>query len=108
MTHGNSQYHKTCAKRAIEFWRWATVDCTSDVRNLQDEARRSSILQNRKNLEPIVDTILFCGRQNLALRGHRDCGRISPQERLENDVNFRALLRLRIHAGDVVLQDRRT
>ena len=52
-----------------------------------------------------MDSILFCGRQKLALHGHHACGRISPQEPLENDGNFRALLRLHIRAGDVVLQD---
>ena len=32
------RYHKTCAKRATEYRRRATVDCTLDVQNLQDEA----------------------------------------------------------------------
>jgi len=103
--HHNSQYHKENAERATNFLKRAVENSELDVRNLQNKAREEAVMQNRKNLEPIVDTILFCGRQNLALRGHRDSGRILSNEPFENDGNFRALLRLRIRSGDCVLQN---
>jgi len=43
----------------------------------------------KKKLIPIVETIILCGRQNLALRGHLDSGRISGHY-------FRAFLRYRV------------
>lgn len=35
------------------------------------------IQENSKKLIPIIETIIFCGRQGLALRGHNDSGIIS-------------------------------
>ena len=32
----------------------------------------NTIKENRKKLGPIIDTIVFCGKQNLAYRGRRD------------------------------------
>ena len=52
---------------------------------------------------PIAKTVLFCGRQGLALRGHDKSNSILMQTD-NNDGNFRALLRFRIDAGDNVLE----
>lgn len=62
-----------------------------------DSAASRRKLENRKNITPIIETILFCGNQGLALRGHKDSGRIDLDEQPgeENDGNFRALLRFR-------------
>lgn len=59
---------------------------------------QNQALENRKRLIPIVETVLLCGRQGLALRGHRDSGPITLEEPLENDGNFRAILR---HCGRI-------
>ena len=51
----------------------------------------------------------FCGRQNIALRGHRD--NITDLEKgllriqANNHGNFWALLNFRVDAGDVVLKE---
>lgn len=50
------------------------------------EARKKN---NMGVLEMIVDTVLFCGRQNLALRGYRDDSRHSADPAL-NTGNFKA------------------
>ena len=58
---------------------------------------------NRHGLASIVDTVKLCGRQNIALRGHRDSGVLENPSQFEtatNEGNFRALLRFRIAAGD--------
>ncbi len=70
-----------------------------------DNARMKEIRENREKLIPIINTVLFCGRQGIALRGHRDHGlqglrgvnvnvddSKSEMENV-NDGNFRALLR---------------
>jgi hypothetical protein len=39
--------------------------------------RAKKVKENRENLIPIIDCILVCGRQEIALRGHRDFGALS-------------------------------
>jgi len=52
-------------------------------------------------ITPIIETVMFCGRQELALRGHDDAGVIeSLTMQSHNDGNFRALLRYRASGGD--------
>lgn len=64
-----------------------------------NKAVTSQIAENRKRLYPIVKTILFCGHQNIALRGHRESGSSL------NWGNFKALLLFRIDSGDVILKE---
>jgi hypothetical protein len=104
-THSSNQYHLTCAVKANEFLKRSATDSALDVRNMQDQTHRQAVLKNREKLRSIVDTILLCGRQNLALRGHRDSGRIQVEEPDENDGNFRALLRYRMRAGDTTVEE---
>jgi hypothetical protein len=33
-------------------------------------------LENRERLIPIIDCVILCGRQEIALRGHKDYGKI--------------------------------
>jgi len=61
--------------------------------------------KNRAKLKPIIQTIRLCGRQQIALRGHEDSGRISLDEPKNNDGNFRCLLRYRSKNGDNVLKE---
>ncbi|CAF1414799.1 unnamed protein product [Didymodactylos carnosus] len=62
----------------------------------------------RRRLRPIVETVLLCGKQNIAMRGHRDGGALNMP--IEESVsrttegNFRALLQYRISGGDSTLQ----
>ena len=65
--------------------------------------QRNQALVHRKVMKSIVETVVFCGRQNIPLRGHRDYSRLDdPQDFQtdENKGNFRALLRFGISAGD--------
>lgn len=78
-------------------------------------------MENRKRLMPIIKTIVFCGQNNIPLRGHRDDGHLNFESIVREeggqvfyfdyidcnlDVlgNFRALLRYRIDAGDLQLE----
>ena len=78
-----------------------------DVRSITDIERQKEIERNRAALVPIIDTLLTCARQNIALRGHRDDGPVDStgEEPMQNDGNFRALLRLRVRGGDTDLKD---
>ena len=65
------------------------------------------IIRNRAALNSLIETIKFCGIQNLSLRGHRDSGTVKPNGEFpeENDGSFRMLLRFRIKSGDTMLQN---
>ena len=62
------------------------------------------VAQNRAMLQSIVETI-FCGRQGIALRGHRDDQKHMEQQRSGNHGNFWALLQFRVSSGDSVLSE---
>lgn len=84
-----------------------------DILNRLDAQRRAEVQDNRERLLPILKSIVFCGQQNIALRGHRDDGslldgHVEAKETgsiTQNDGNFRALLRFRIDAGDEKLKN---
>lgn len=38
--------------------------------------RKVQIQENRKKLVPIIECIILCGRQEIALRGHNDSGKM--------------------------------
>jgi len=43
--------------------------------------------------------VIFCGRQEIALCGHRDFGTLTTENPIENDSNFRALIRFHMNAS---------
>ena len=71
------------------------------------EGARETIQNNRKKLCSITEIIGLCGRQNIALCGHRDSGTDMEgvQAASTNHDDFCALLNFRISAGDTILRD---
>ena len=67
--------------------------------------RRENIAKNRLKLKSIVETIIFCGRQGIPLRGHRDNNPNVQENALANHGNFLALLHFRAHSGDDVMKN---
>lgn len=66
-----SQLHKTATARAAMF-RSNMEQTTTPINVMLDDLKKKQIEENRKILRPIVQAIVLCGRQNIALRGHRD------------------------------------
>lgn len=101
--HQGLVYHKNAIVSAENF---ITIHEKKSVNvALQlDNARKIQVQQNRKMFGSIVNTIFFIGRQEIACRGHRDAGPISLEDPIENDGNFRSLLRFRMAAGDDALK----
>ena len=58
------------------------------------QVRNERIQQNREILIPIIKTVAFCGRQNIAFLGHRDDETL--EETTWDKGNFRALLDFRM------------
>ena len=67
-----------------------------------NRASQKIIEDNRRKLIPIIETVILCGRQNFALRGHRDDATNWDKG---NPGNFQSLLNYRIKGGDTVLKD---
>lgn len=64
--------------------------------NQLDTARSKQIREIRKNILPIIEVIILCGRQDLSNRGHRDFGKINLETiQTTNEENFRQFLRYR-------------
>ena len=68
------------------------------IRSIIDTQRSTLIEKNRKLLHSIISCIVYCGRQNIALRGH-----IESTDGENNAGNFLALLKFRTDSGDEVL-----
>nr|CAH7767474.1 unnamed protein product [Callosobruchus chinensis] len=103
--HSTLEYHKFSVLRAES--RLSIVENkTESIEIMLNSKLREQVQSNREKLIPIIETIIFCGRQGLSLRGHRDCGPLyfDDGEPVENDGNFRALLRLRVKSGDEILR----
>lgn len=103
--HAETQYHNACITD------YKNLEKTLENRSLEvinqvDNARSEAIVRNRHNLKPVIETIILCGRQELALRGHRDSGSIGTSSVCteKNEGNFRALLRYRSQ-GDLELKE---
>ena len=80
------------------------------VVTLLDRSKTAIIERNRKKLEPIVKTAIFCAKNNLAIRGHRDDDSLaddkSQHDALAGEQGiFRALLSFRVDSGDAILKE---
>ena len=74
-----------------------------DVDEMLDRQFKFEVSENRKILRSIIDTIIFLGRQGLALRGHRDDSQYHADvgEYSTGSVgNFIELLNYRVRGGD--------
>lgn len=56
--------------------------------------------ENLHRLRSVVATVVFCGKQGIALRGHRNESAASRASQTANPGNFAALMNFRAAAGD--------
>jgi len=76
-----------------------------DVATQLNSHRQQQCEENRAALIPIIETIIFCGEQELSLRGNDDSGPLNLPKPLKKDGKFRALLRFRANFGDENLKN---
>lgn len=106
-SHENNQYHVANVLYMKNFSK-IHENKMADVSVQLQSALQVEIENNRKKLIPIIKTVIFCGQQNIPLRGHRDDGILSmtPENDCDrNEGNFRNLLRFRVDAGDIDLRN---
>lgn len=94
--HSNAHYHKKCtasAEHLLNVLRMKTDGVASQV----DTQRKKQVAENIEALKPIVETVIFCGENELTLRGKEhnpeNYGPVSLENPHHKDGKFRALLR---------------
>lgn len=103
-SHEETGYHKVCVQAGHDFLRNYHNPETSVVNQVNSQ-RLEQLKENRERLRPIIESILFLGRQNIPLRGHRDDGPLDEEGGLNNEGNFRELLRFKVSSGDLKLKE---
>lgn len=98
-SHEDTSYHKACVQAGIDFLK-SYHNPQKSVVNQVDSQRLQQVKENRDRLRPIVESIIFLGRQNIPLRGHRDDGCLDETAGPSNEGNFRELLRFKVASGD--------
>ena len=102
--HANRDFYKAAVVRAHAFMQVMSNNMP-DIRCRMNQALMNRIATNRRKLASIIDTIVFCGRQNVALCGHHDSATDLERDTSENHGNFWALLKFRVDAGDTILKE---
>lgn len=101
--HSKLNYHLKCVADTDNFLKMK-YNPNLSIENKLNTARIKQVHENRKNILPIIEVIILCGRQDLALRGHRDYGKINVDPtQITNEGNFRELLKYRAR-GDSQLK----
>ena len=102
--HLNTEYHKRSAVRCHEFLK--NQEKGTNVYKLINSQHKKTCEENRKCLKPIVETVIFCGQNNIPLRGNDDSGKIDLTKQEVGEGNFRRLLRYRaVQCGDTNLEE---
>ena len=101
MKHSTLQYHKTSDAIRLAFIQTRQGSQARIDHSLTSEIQRQ-VASNRTFLKSIISCLEVCGRQGISLRGHRDDATC-----LDSlcQGNFKALIQLRIEAGDVALSN---
>ena len=93
-----SQLHKSSMAKMENFLKVMAMEQPSTA-ECMNSSTAAQINANRQKLASIIKTIVFCGHQNIALRGHRESS-TDP-----NPGNFKSLLEFRVESGDQILQN---
>ena len=97
--HSKQSSHKMASMDAVDFMSRMEKGNLSVCQLMQSDA--SALVQsNRQKIKSILKAIVFCGKQMIPLRGHREQAGTNT-----NPGNFKALIDFRVDAGDVVLAD---
>ena len=97
------KYHQAALEAATAFTAAMKNPEVAVDRRLSSE-RSKHAAENQLKLQSIAETVIFCGRQGLASRGHRDDTPAVREDPDANHGNFLALLHFRVQAGDEVLK----
>ena len=99
LIHNSTKFHQLCitqaeALKSVQLNPASSIDCRLNSVRVEEIARNRSIIKN------IVDAVHFCGKQGVALRGHRDDATADPSG---NKGTLLSLLDYSIQSGNSVL-----
>ncbi|XP_044165353.1 uncharacterized protein LOC122949323 [Acropora millepora] len=97
---GKSEIHKFSVM-AMQNFLAAMRRQTAPIDQQLNRLMQAQIDENREKMKSIVKTVIFCGQNNIPLRGKRDDN--ADDSNLHG--NFQALLEFRIDSGDVKLKE---
>ena len=104
--HDLTNYHKLCAEKGSSFIQNSNAGGSKFINNIVSDKTKSIMEANRKRLTSIIKTIIFCGHNNISLRGHRDDGILDYESAITGKEGiFRSLLSFRLNSGDNILKD---
>ena len=95
-----SKVHETATIRASEFRRM--MERKSTPIDVQLNNARRELIENRMRLSTIIGAILTCGRQNIALRGHRDDSQYYIEDDTTNPGNFIEIVKYGARCGNIM------
>ena len=103
-TNSNSarKYHLQAVETAQQF-KAVMENEVLPIDHQLSSIRAQIVAENREKIKSIAETVIFCGRQGIALRGHRDDWKHLNDLPFSNPGNFIALLQFRAESGDTVL-----
>ena len=79
---------------AREQWSAAQkADATGNIVNKIDQQHKQDVIRNREAVVPLIRAVLFCARQSIALRGHRESKGMADGP-VTNRGNFAELCKL--------------
>ena len=96
--HSTQRFHQLSVEDTAVFTGQMERGYVSIGQQVQSQSARA-IEKNRKVLLSMLKAIIFCGRQNIALRGRCSDGSDG------NPGNFEALLQFRVDSGDTILTE---
>jgi hypothetical protein len=104
-SHSANEYHKNSHAKLKGFMgTYLNPEQNMAVRVRRENEER--VKHNRVILHSIIECLEFCGRQGIALRGHRDDGLVSADDdEGDNKGNFKELIKFRCKSGDENLRN---
>lgn len=97
--HEGQKAHQTSMLRYSEFLSTPSGQQADVAMKLNSEHQQQAD-ENTARLRSVKSTVMFCGRQNIALRGHCHESQSQRTRKDANPGNFLALMNLRAEAGD--------
>lgn len=70
-SHSSLQYHLKCLIDADNFLSIKKNPSLS-IESKLDTSHAKQVMENRKNIIPIIEALTLCGNQNISIWGHRD------------------------------------
>ena len=103
-THETLQYHLTSMAHLLEFKKTFYNPRTRIDHNINENSIER-VKANRSILAAIIKPFEFCGRNDIAVRGHRDDGALNSSNISKKSGNLRSLINFRIDDGDKILEN---